>query len=388
MTFLKLDKTHKQIIKAVNDFIKGEFKKEILDEIVEHYQYPEGIWKKASELGLIGMHYPEKLSGQDLGLFENVLVIQGLCRGDSSVGGCLAMAGYGIELLLQSGSKELQEKWVPQVAEGEILSCLAFTEPDLGSDYTLSQTKAQKDGDDYVISGTKSFAINAGCRAGFYIVLCRTGQDGLPPSKALSLFLIEKDSPGLSVSDAGARLGRRLMDIGRIELNQVRVSAANMVGKENKGLAALDGFLNFNRVNTAAQAVGIAQGAFDRALAHVKQREQFRKKLIDFPITRQKIAEMAMKIDAAQLLTYQAAWLFDNEKKVSFRPASTAKAFATRAAFEVCEEAIQLFGGYGYMQEYEVERFYRDAKMAELFEGGKIVQKEIVASELIKGKGF
>lgn len=388
MTFLKLDKTHKQIIKAVNDFIKGEFKKEILDEIVENYEYPEKIWKKASELGLIGMHYPENLSGQDLGIFENVLVIQGLCRGDSSVGGCLSMAGYGAELLLQSGSKELQEKWVPKIAEGDILSSLAFTEPDLGSDYTRSKTQAQKDGDDYVISGTKTFAVNAGSRAGFYIVLCRTGADDLPASKALSLFLIENDRPGLSVSDAGARLGRRLMDIGRIELDQVRVPAANLVGKENKGLAALEDFLKLNRVNTAAQAVGIAQGAFDRALSHVKQREQFRKKLIDFPITRQKIADMAMKIDAAQLLTYQAAWQFDNEKKVSFRPSSTAKAFATRAAFEVCEEAIQLFGGYGYMQEYEVERFYRDAKMAELFEGGKTVQKEIIASELVKGRGL
>jgi len=388
VTFFKLDKTHKQIIKAVNDFIKGEFKKEIIDEIVDHYQYPEKIWKKASELGLIGMHYPESLSGQDLGLFENVLVVQGLCRGDSSVGGCISMAGYGVELLLQNGSQTLQEKWVPQIAEGEVLSSLAFTEPDMGSDYALSKTSAQKEGDDYVISGTKSFAINAGSRAGFYVVLCRTGADDLDPSKALSLFLIEKDRPGVTVADAGARLGRRLMDIGRIELNQVRVPAANLVGKENNGLAALEDFLKLNRVNTAAQAVGIAQGAFDRALNHVKQREQFRKKLIEFPITRQKIAEMAMKIDAAELLTYQAAWLFDNEKKVPFRPSSTAKAVATRAAFEVCEEAIQLFGGYGYIQEYEVERFYRDAKMAELFEGGKAAQKEIVAAELIKGRGL
>lgn len=384
MTYFKLDKTHKQIIKAVNDFIKGEFKKEVLEEVVEHQQYPDDIWKKASDLGLIGMHYPEKLSGQDMGLFENALVIQGLCRGDSSVGGCLAMVGYGAELLLQNGCQELQEKWIPRIAEGEALSSLAVTEPGLGSDYTRSGTQAQKDGDDYVISGTKSFGINAGDRAGFYIILCRTAPEDLPPSKALSLFLVEKERPGLSVADVGSRLGRRLLDIGRIELSQVRVPASNIIGKENGGLAALDDFFNLNRVNTAAQAVGIAQGAFDRALTHVKQREQFRQKIVNFQIIRQKIADMAMKIDAAQLLTYQAALQIDNEKKVTARASSTAKAYATRAAFEVCDEAIQLYGGYGYMQEYEVERFYRDAKMAELFDGGKVMQKEIVASELIK----
>jgi alkylation response protein AidB-like acyl-CoA dehydrogenase len=381
---MQLDKTQKQIVRATSDFIRGEFKKEVIDEIVENDRFPKEIWKKAVELGLIGMHFPEHLSGQDMGLFENVLVVQGLCRGDSSVGGCLSMVGYGTELLIQSASQELQEKWVPRVAEGDILASLAYREPEQGSDYTRSETRAQKDGEDYLISGIKTFAVNAGEKAGFYIVLCRTGSEDTPPSKEFSLFLVEKDRPGLTVSDVGSRLGRRLMDVGRIELNQVRVPASNMVGRENDGLASLDTFFNLSRINTAAQAVGIAQGAFDRALAHVKQREQFRQKIVDFQITRQKIAEMAMKIDAAQLLTYQAAQQYDSSQKANARSSSTAKAFATRAAFEVCDEAIQLYGGYGYMQEYEVERFYRDAKMAELFDGGKVMQKEIIASELVR----
>ncbi len=388
MTFLQLDKTHKQIQKAVTDFVKGEFKKEVMEAMVEHNAFPEQIWKKASDIGLIGMHYPEVCSGQGLGIFENVLVIQNLARGDASVGTCLAMAGYGAELILHYGTAGQQQKWLPPVAEGQMLSCLAATEPGLGNDVDRSETAAVLENKEYVISGTKSFVINAGPLAGFYLVLCRTDSEEPSPEKAFSILLVEADRTGILVQPAGSKLGRRLMHMGQVRFDQVRVPQDNLVGQKGKGLAHLQTFFNESRVQAAAQAVGIAEGAFDRALAHVKQREQFKQKIVDFQITRHKLAEMATKIEAARLLTYQAAWQLEHVKNSGNRPAAMAKLFATRAAFEVCDEAIQMFGGYGYIQEYEVERFYRDAKMADIFEGAKGTQKDTIAAELIRGRGL
>lgn len=387
MTFLQLDKTHKQIQKAVSDFIRGEFKKEILEDIIEHYSFPKDIWKKACELGLIGMHYPEEYSGQGLGIFENILVAQSLCRGDSSVGGCIVMAGHGAELILRQGSPELKQTWLPKIAEGQMLSSTAFTEPGIGNDLDMSQTTAKKEKDQYIIHGTKTFAMNAGPLAGFYLVLCRTDQNA-PSDKAFSIILVEADRKGVTCQDVGGKLGRRLMDISQVQFDQVNVPVTNLIGAENKGLALLDDFFNETRVIAAAQALGMAQGAFDRALAHVKQREQFGQKIVDFQITRQKIAEMGTKIEAAKLMTYQAAWQLENEKRPGLKTGAMAKLFTTRAAFEVCDEAIQMFGGYGYMQEYEVERFYRDVKMLDLFDGAKVTQKDIIAADLIKGKGI
>lgn len=386
MTFLQLDKTQKQIQKAVNDFIKGEFKKEVLDHLVETHAYPEEIWRKAGEIGLIGLNFPEEYSGQEMTIFENVLVTESLCRGDSSVGTCLSMAGYGSEMILRYGSKAQKAAWLPKIAEGEILSSPALTEPGMGNDLERITTTAVKQGDQWVINGTKSFVMNGGPLSGFYLVFCRTDPDASSPSKAFSTILVEAGHEGITLSDSGSRLGRKLMSVSDVTFENVGVPLDNMIGKENKGLAQVNACLNENRILAAAQALGIALGAFDRALAHVKQREQFNRKLVDFQITRQKLAEMGTKIEAARLLTYQAAWQFENNKRSREQPGAMAKLFACRAAVEVTDEAIQLLGGYGYMQEYEVERYFRDAKVTDIFDGTSIVQKNIIASEIVKGK--
>ena len=386
MTFLQLDKTQKQIQKAVNDFIKGEFKKEVLDHLVETHAYPEEIWRKAGEIGLIGLNFPEEYSGQEMTIFENVLVTESLCRGDSSVGTCLSMAGYGSEMILRYGSKAQKAAWLPKIAEGEILSSPALTEPGMGNDLERITTTAVKQGDQWVINGTKSFVMNGGPLSGFYLVFCRTDPDESSPSKAFSTILVEAGHEGITLSDSGSWLGRKLMSVSDVTFENVGVPFGNMIGKENKGLAQVNACLNENRILAAAQALGIALGAFDRALAHVKQREQFNRKLVDFQITRQKLAEMGTKIEAARLLTYQAAWQFENNKRSREQPGAMAKLFACRAAVEVTDEAIQLLGGYGYMQEYEVERYFRDAKVTDIFDGTSIVQKNIIASEIVKGK--
>lgn len=388
MTFLQLDKTQKQIQKAVNDFIKGEFKKEVIDSLVESYSFPEDIWKKAGEIGLIGLNFPEEYSGQEMGTIENVLVAESLCRGDSSVGACLSLAGYGAGLILRHGSEAQKATWLPKVAEGKVLSSMALTEPGLGNDLARSTTSAVKQGDQWVINGTKTFVINGGPFSGFYIVLCRTDPDASSPGKAFSTILVAAGHEGTTVADVGGRLGRRLMSVGEVQFNQVHVPIENLIGKENQGLTQVNASLNEHRILAAAQALGIAEGAFDRSLGHVKQREQFGRKLIDFQITRQKIADMATKIEAARLLTYQAAWQFDNNRRPSEKQSAMAKLYACRTAVEVCDEAIQLLGGYGYMQEYEVERFFRDANTADVFDGTQISQKNIIASELVKGRAF
>jgi alkylation response protein AidB-like acyl-CoA dehydrogenase len=377
------DKSQELIKKAVRDLVKGEFKKEVIHELVERNEYPENIWKKACELGFIGIHFPEKYSGEGLGTFENILVAEELCRGDSSVGACLVRASYGAEMIMRHGSNAQKAAWLPKVAGGDILSCGAFNETGLRNDIALAKTSALRDNNEWLINGTKTFVLNSGPLAGYYIVLCRTDENATSPEQGLSTILVEADRQGVTTSDVGARLGGQLMYEGVVQFDQARVPLTNLVGKENRGFYYVREYLNESRILAAAQAVGIAQGAFDQAFAYVKQRTQFGRKIVEFQITRQKLADMATKLESARLLTYQAAWLLDNghnDGKLS----SMAKLQAARTAVEVCDEAIQLLGGYGYIQEYDIERYFRDAKVIEIYEGTREAQKNIISNELLK----
>jgi alkylation response protein AidB-like acyl-CoA dehydrogenase len=378
----ELNREQKEIQKAVRDFVKGEFKKDIIETLIEEHAYPVKIWKKAAELGFVGIHFPEDYSGMGLGCLENILVAEELCRGDSSVGTCLILADFASEILLRSDSEDLKAKWLPPIAEGEILCCGAFTEPDHGSDITTVDTTAVKEGDEWVINGSKIFITNAGPLAGCYNVLCQTDPHASPSYRGLSVILVEADRDGVSFSDVGKKMGMGLSYTAEVNFKDVRVPITNLVGKENKGFYQVLEFFDESRILVAAQALGTAQGAFDRALTYVKQREQFGKKIAQFQVTQHKLADMATKIETARLLTYKAAWNFD-QGRIDPKLTSMAKMYAARTSVEVCDEAIQLLGGYGYMLEYEVERFYRDAKITEIWEGTKEIQKNTIASTLI-----
>lgn len=377
----ELSKPQKDIQKAARDFAKGEFDKDLILEMDNNHEYPTKIWKKAGELGFIGMHYPEAYSGQDLGVMENILVAEEFCRKDSTVGACIILSSFASECLLRFGSEEIKKKFLPPVAEGEMLSAGAFTEPGHGSDITMMDTTAVKENDEWVINGTKTFITNGGM-AGFFTVLCQTDPDASPSYKGISMILVENDREGVTTTSVGDKMGIRMMDTSEVNFSNVRVPLSNIIGEEGKGFYQVLEFFDESRILIAAQALGTAQGAFDRALDYVKQREQFGKKIAEFQVTQHKLADMATKIELARLMTYKAAWNFD-KGRIDPKLTSMAKMYAARTAVEVADEAIQLLGGYGYMKEYEVERFYRDAKITELYEGTKEIQKNTIASSVL-----
>ncbi len=377
-----LSREQKDIQKTVREFVKKAFQRDAIHNLLKDHEYPYDLWQKAAELGFVGIHFPEDYSGQGLGAFENMLVCEELCRGDSSVGMCIAFADFSAEMIMRFGSEEQKKTWLPQIAEGKCLSCGAFTEPDHGSDITTVETMASKDGDSWVINGTKTFITNSGPYAGLYNVLCQTDPDAQPAHRGLSVVLVEADRPGITSTSLGTKMGLNLSHTAEVNFKDVRVPVDNLVGEENKGFYHVLEFFDESRFFVAAQALGTAQGAFDRALQYVKTRQQFGRKIGQFQAIQHKIAEMATKIKTARLLTYNAAWNFD-QGRIDPELTSMAKMYAARVAVEVCDEAIQLHGGYGYMEEYDVERFYRDAKITELYEGTKEIQKNTIAQSII-----
>lgn len=378
----ELTQSQKEIQKAARDFAKGEFDKELALELDRKHEFPKEIWKKAAELGFIGIHFPEKYSGQGMGVLENVIIADEFCARDSTIGSAVILSGFASECVLRFGSEELRERFLPPIAEGRMLSAGAFTEPDHGSDITFMDTTAVREGDDWVINGTKTFITNGGL-AGFYCVLCQTDPNVQPTYRGISMILVEADRPGVSATDVGEKMGIRMMATTEVNFKDVRVPTSNLIGKEGRGFYQVLEFFDESRILVAAQALGTAQGAFDRALDYVKKRKQFGKALAQFQVTQHKLADMATKIELARLITYKAAWSFDQGGHADPKLTSMAKMYAARTAVEVADEAIQLLGGYGYMAEYEVERFYRDAKITEIYEGTKEIQKNTIAGALI-----
>ena len=374
-----LTKAQKDIQKAARQFAKGEFDKELALELEQKHEYPTGIWQRACEEGFVGLHYPEKYGGSDYGLLENVLVTEEFCRADSGIGAAMMVTHFATEIILHHGTDEQKAKYVPLITEGKGLSAGAFTEPEHGSDITSMATTAVKDGDEWVINGVKTFITNAGLSA-FYIVLVQTDPEA--GHRGQSMIIVEADRPGIEVSSVGEKMGLKMIPTGEVSFKDVRVPAENLLGVEGKGFYQVLGFFDESRIEVAAQALGTAQGALDRALKYVKGREQFGRKIAQFQVTQHKLAQMAIKVELARLITYKAAWIADQGKPDS-KTTAMAKYYAARAAAEVADEAIQLLGGYGYMTEFEVERFYRDARITEIYEGTAEIQLNVVAGAVI-----
>jgi alkylation response protein AidB-like acyl-CoA dehydrogenase len=377
----ELTKAQKGISKAARDFAKGEFNKELAYELEKSGEFPEQIWKKAGELGFLGIHFPEKYSGGEMGMLENLMVVEEFCRRDSSIGLALAHAGLAAECILHFGSEAMKERILPKITEGLAISTGVFAETDFGRIPAQLQTTATKQDDQWVINGRKTFVLNGG-RADYYLVLCQTDSQIEPAQKGQSLILVEGDKPGIKVEANEKNIGGQMVKSATLQFENVRVPTANLIGEEGKGFEQLQRYLDDSRLIYAAQAVGIATGALDRTLEYAKGRVQFKKRIVDFQVSQHKLAEMATLIELSRLITYKAAWTRDSGKPDS-KLCSMAKMTATRNALGVCGQAIQMFGGYGYMTEYEVERFYRDARFIENRDGSDMVQKDIIASSVI-----
>lgn len=370
----ELDRSQKEIRKAARDFARGEFDRDLALEMENDGRFPGKIWAKAGELGFLGLHFPEQYGGSGLGWLETVLVTEAFCRQDATIGCALMFSGYAAECLWRFGDDTLKETYLPEVAEARCCSTAAFNEPGVRCDYTAMQTSARRAGGHWVVNGVKTYVLN-GRHADIFVVLCRTDES------RSSMLLVEGDSNGLTRTDLGKRLGTNMNGTVRLELADVQVPAGHLVGRQGDGAQQLEAFFNDAAVLLAAAAAGIAAGAFDRALAYVKERAAFGRKIAVFEVIRQKIAQMAAHVETARAVTYQAARAHTSGNAGSL-PA-IAKLAAARAAVEVSSEAIQLLGGYGYMKEYEVERFYRDAKALELMLGGPGAMKKRIADNAI-----
>lgn len=375
-----LDKSQKEILKAAAEFAKGEFDKDQALALEKANAFPHDIWKKAADLGFVGVHFPEEFSGGGMGMLEACLIAEAFCRKDSSIGMALAMAASGAEGLARYGDADQKKAYLPRIAEGEMRCGFGFFESECGGDLAGVATAAEKKDGYWVINGTKFHVWNGGA-AGVYLVLGRTDPDA-SPGKGLSLFLVEADQEGLAIRDAERRLGGNMVACADLVITDVHVPAANLLGKEGRGLPQAEAVIEAAGILIAGQCLGTAAGALDRALAYVKEREQFQRKLAVFEVTRQKIAGMALQVEQARLMTYAAARSCDAGSGVDSL-AAMARITAARAAVAVADEAIQLFGGYGYMKESEVERFYRDAKAADLTLGGTIHLKNKIAARII-----
>jgi len=382
----ELTKEQRDIQKAAREFAEAEFDKDYMLDIELNHKFPWELLRKACELGFISLDFPEEYGGQGYGLLEKALVLEEFCRVGAGVGDSVGTCQFASKIILRSGSEEQKKKYIPLVCSGEGLPFSgAFTEPDRGSDlvtFPLSTT-AVKDGTDYVINGTKTFITFADI-ARFAIVLCQTDPEARPPYRGQSTILVERpaEQKGISITEF-VKMGWKSCATTQVSFVNVRVPQENLVGEENRGFYNAIDFLDGFRVEIGACSVGTAQGAFERALDYAKTREAFGHKIGAFQAISHKLAEMATKIEAARLLVYKAAWEFDKEGKVDPKLSSMAKWYPARISVEVADEAIEIFGGHGYMLENEVERFYRDARQFELVEGTREIHKNTIARFLL-----
>ena len=381
----ELSKPQKEIQKAAREFAKGEFDKEIIIERGRERQYPDNVLKKASDLGFIGIHFPESADGAGMGVLENAIVAEQFCRQDSTMGMAVLFSGFAAECIFRYGETHLADRLLPPVVAGRTLSACAFYESGMLGSLQSVKTTMLEDNGHCVINGQKDFVLN-GMDAGFYVVLgSKAGENvAIPGDMQLLLAVVESDREGISIDDAGRTLGNTMVSFGHVHFSNVRVPVENVLRKSPPGQGGAAGFINEARIQLAAMALGTAQGAFDRALDYVRQREQFGRKLARFQVIRHKIAEMAAQIEQARWLVYRTAWIFDRNR-CDAKDAAIAKLTAARCAMAVTDEAVQLLGGYGYMTEYEVEHFYRDAKTIEIFMGPERVLKDAIA-DLAIGK--
>lgn len=380
MASFELTPEQQDIKRAAREFAEGEIRP-IARELDEKEEFDPRLWKKAAELGFLAVFVPEEYGGAGYGYLEQCLIIEEFARVDTACAQAIESTFFGSQIILMFGSEEQKRKYLPAICGGEMRMGVAVTEPDAGSDVASISTRAEKDGDHYVISGNKMFITNANV-ADFLIVACVTNPEAPKKHERLSLIIVETSRPGYESTKLKGKLSLRCSDTGEVAFKGVRVPKENLIGEEGKGFYYLMEFFNRTRLGVAAQAVGTAQGALEKAMAHVRQRHQFGRPLASFETVQHKVAEMATLTEAARSLLYRAAAKVDRGE-IDPALVAMAKWYASEVAVKVADEAIQLHGGYGILEEYDVAHYWRDAKVLEIYEGTKEIEKLLIARRIL-----
>lgn len=375
-----LTEQQKMMKKLFSEFAEKEVKP-IAGEIDEEERFPRETVAKMEACKMLGIPFPREYGGAGADYLSYILAVEELSKVCGTTGVILsAHTSLGTSPIAAFGTEEQKQKYLPDLCTGRKLGAFGLTEPNAGTDAAGQQTTAVKDGDDYIINGSKIFITNAG-EADIYVIFAMT--DKSQGTRGISAFILEKGMPGFTVGKHEKKLGIRASATCELIFNNVRVPKANLLGQEGKGFKIAMQTLDGGRIGIAAQALGIAQGAIDEAVAYVKSRKQFGRPIAKFQNTQFQLADMQTKVDAARFLVYNAAMCKQNGQPYTV-PAAEAKLFAAETAMEVTTKAIQLLGGYGYTRDYPVERMFRDAKITEIYEGTSEVQRMVISGQMLK----
>jgi alkylation response protein AidB-like acyl-CoA dehydrogenase len=365
--------------KTVRAFCEAEIKPHVM-EWDESQTFPDQVFRKLGELGVLGAVFPEELGGSDYSYVDYSLVVEELARVDPSVALCVAAhVSLCTNHIYLAGSEDQKQRYIPKLASGEWIGSWALTEPESGSDAGGTHTRAVYERDCWVINGSKTFTTN-GQVADLCVVMAVT--DRSASSHGISAFLVEKGTTGFRPGKKENKLGMRCSPTNEMILADCRVPASQLCGRQGEGFVDALRVLDGGRISIAALAVGIAQGAYEAALRYSKQRKQFGRFISEFQAIQHKLADMATDIDASRLLTLRAAWMKDSGQNVN-KESSMAKLFASETAVRVADEAVQVHGGYGFLKDYPVEKFYRDVKLCTIGEGTSEIQRLVIARQLL-----
>jgi alkylation response protein AidB-like acyl-CoA dehydrogenase len=369
-----------QLRRSVREFAESEIAPHVM-EWDEASRFPAELIPKLAEMGLLGVIFPEQYGGAGLGYIDYVAVIEELSRVDGSVG--LIVAAHNslcTNHIYKFGSDEQRKKYVVPLAQGKKLGCWSLTEPEAGSDAGGTRTVAARKDGGWVINGAKTFTTN-----GHYADVCvaMAVTDKAKRSKGISAFIVEKGTPGFQPGKKENKLGMRASDTSEVVFSDCFVSDANLLGQEGQGFINTLQVLDGGRISIAALALGMAQGAYEAALKYAKQRKQFGKAITEFQAIQFKLADMVTEIDAARWLVYKAAWLADQKGPRFTKESSMAKLYASEVGVRVANEAVQIFGGYGFIKDYPVEKFYRDSKLCTIGEGTSEIQRMVIARQIL-----
>jgi alkylation response protein AidB-like acyl-CoA dehydrogenase len=374
-----LTEEQEMIRKSAHEFAVNEIQP-FVREWDRDMHFPAEVLHKAGELGFLGVLVPEEYGGAGLGYIEYISIIEEIAKIDPSVG--LSVAAHNSLCtghILQYGSEEQKRKYLPKLASGEWIGAWGLTEPTAGSDAGGTKCTAVKDGDEWVLNGSKTFTTHGG--VGQVAVLFAVTTPGIK-HHGVSAFIIEADNPGYSVGKHEDKCGMRASDTSEVVLEDCRLPLGAIVGEEGSGFKQAMGVLDGGRISIAALAVGIAAGAYENALAYAREREQFDRPIGSFQAIQFALADMATELEASRLLTYQSGAL-KSEGKTTTRESSMAKLYASEACVRISEKAVQIFGGYGYVKDYPVEKFWRDSKLCTIGEGTSEIQRLVIGRQIL-----